>query len=110
MFNFNKSFCTGTNSIKYKSSYNQTVTEVLIFKNSTPQSKIYPNVICTLSRPFGDVGGIRHNVDAMVSKGLRTIHLSSYTEIDAGDELRKPLKPLLAIACVVASYIMMFVF
>jgi hypothetical protein len=40
------------------------------------------------------------NVDAMASKGLRRTTLSSYTEIGAGDELRKPLKPLLAIACV----------
>ncbi len=43
---------------------------------------------------------IAANVDAMASKGLRANHLSSYTEIEAGDELRKPLKPLLAIACV----------
>ena len=39
-------------------------------------------------------------VYAMASKGLRTNHMSSYTEIEAGDELRKPLKPLLGIACV----------
>ena len=33
----------------------------------------------------------------MASKGLRANHLSRYTEIDAGDELRILLKPLLAI-------------
>ena len=36
----------------------------------------------------------------MASKGLRANHQSSYTEINAGEKLRKPLKPLLAIACV----------
>jgi len=48
---------------------------------------------------------MRYNVDAMASKGLRANHLSSYTKIDEGDELRKPLKPLLAIACVVRSFL-----
>lgn len=48
------------------------------------------------------------NVDAMDSNGLRAIQLSSYTEIDAGDELRKPLKPLLAIACVVCRFYSIF--
>ncbi len=43
---------------------------------------------------------IKHNVDAMACKGLRANHLSSYTEIDAGDELRKPLKPACTIPCV----------
>jgi hypothetical protein len=37
---------------------------------------------------------------AMASKGLRAVNLSSYTIIDAGDELCKPLKPLFAIAFV----------
>ena len=49
-----------------------------------------------------------HNGDAMASKGLRANHLSSCTEIDAGDELRKPLKPLLAIACVGRSIYLFF--
>lgn len=52
---------------------------------------------------------MHYNVYAMASKGLRTNHLSSYTEIDAGDELRKPLKPLLAIACVVASFLFLLI-
>ena len=46
----------------------------------------------------------------MASKGLRANHLSSYTEIDAGDELRIPLKPLLAIACVGQSCYFIIVF
>lgn len=40
------------------------------------------------------------NVDAMASKGLRSTKLSTDTKLDAGEKLRKPLKPLLAIACV----------
>ena len=48
------------------------------------------------------------NVDAMASKGLRSTNLSTDTKIDAGDVLRKPLKPLLAIACVVRSCIYFF--
>jgi len=36
----------------------------------------------------------------MASKGLRSTNLSTDTKLDAGDEHRKPLKPLLAIACV----------
>jgi hypothetical protein len=48
------------------------------------------------------------NVDAMASKGLRSTKLSTDTKLDAGDELRIPLKPLLAIACVVSRAVILF--
>lgn len=51
-----------------------------------------------------------HNGNAMASKGLRSTELSTDTKPDAGDELRKPLKPLLAIACVVRSCIFILSF
>jgi len=37
----------------------------------------------------------------MASKGFRSDHVSGYIFNDAGCELRKPLNPLLAIACVI---------
>jgi len=40
---------------------------------------------------------IGYNVGNMDRKGMRRISLSSYNEIDAGDELRRPQKPFLAI-------------
>jgi hypothetical protein len=37
------------------------------------------------------------NVGNMARRGLRSTSLSTYKTLDAGDELRKPPKPLLAI-------------
>jgi hypothetical protein len=51
---------------------------------------------------------MEHNGDAMASKGLRRTTLSRYNELDAGDKLRKPLKPLLAIACVMGLLLFIF--
>ena len=40
---------------------------------------------------------VAHNVGNMAWKGLRRTSLSRYNEIDAGDELRIPIMPFLAI-------------
>jgi hypothetical protein len=47
-----------------------------------------------------------HNGDAIASIKLRSTNLSTDTKLDAGDELRIPHKPLLAIACVSNSFIL----
>jgi hypothetical protein len=46
------------------------------------------------------VAGLHLTVYGMASKGLWSNNLSRYTMFDARDNLRKPLKPLLAIPCV----------
>ena len=44
--------------------------------------------------PFSSIAA---NVGNMARKGLRRASLSRYNELNAGDELRIPLKPFLAI-------------
>lgn len=51
---------------------------------------------------------MHHNVGNMARMGLRRTSLSSYNKIDARDEIRKPPKPLLAIACVGHSYLFVY--
>lgn len=43
----------------------------------------------------------------MPSKGLRRASLSTDTKFDAGEDARKPLKPLLGIAVVGNSYFLL---
>jgi hypothetical protein len=44
----------------------------------------------------------------MPSKGLRSASLSTDTEIDADDNAQKPLKPLLGIGAVGASFLFFY--
>jgi hypothetical protein len=46
------------------------------------------------------------NGGGIASKGERIDHLSSYNKLDAGDNLRIPLKPLLAIPRVSKRFIL----